>query len=105
MKRYEPRFTQGNLLVPVIAVFTKRDQFRREVKMKLEDQRGSEVDQALFDREMEEIFNKYYLANLGEAPRFVCLESEDFINQLASITLIFFPCRNEQAWPRVYSPP
>jgi hypothetical protein len=91
--------------VPVIAVFTKNDQFRREVKMKLEDQHGGEVDQALVDREMEEIFNKHHLANLGEAPRFVCLESEGFVNQLAYIiTLIFFPFRNGQAWKTVYSP-
>jgi hypothetical protein len=61
----------------VIAVFTKRDQFRREVKMKLEDQHNGEVDQALLDREMEDVFNKHYLPKLGEAPRFVCLESED----------------------------
>jgi hypothetical protein len=74
----------------VIAVFTKRDQFRREVKMKLEDQRDGEVDQLLLDREMKEIFNKHYLANLGEAPRFICLESEDFTDQLACITLILF---------------
>jgi hypothetical protein len=75
----------------VIAVFTKRDQFKREVKMKLEDQHGDEVDQALVDREMEGIFKQYYLANLGEAPRFVCLESESFTNRLAGITLIVFP--------------
>ena len=64
----------------MIAVFTKHDQFRREVMMKLEDKRGSEVDRALIDREMERIFKECYLANLGEAPRFVCLESEDFTN-------------------------
>jgi hypothetical protein len=90
--------------VPVIAVFTKHDQFRREVMMKLEDKRGSEVDQALVDREMKEIFNKHFLANLGEAPRFVCLESKDFTNQLAYITLRFVSCRNGQAWQTVYSP-
>jgi hypothetical protein len=66
----------------VIAVFTKHDQFRRNVRMKVEDRRhgDGEADQARIDREMEEIFNKYYLANLGEAPRFVCLESEDVIH-------------------------
>jgi hypothetical protein len=74
----------------VIAVFTKHDQFRRNVKMKLEDRRNGEVDQALLDTEIEDIFNKYYLANLGEAPRFVCLESKVFTNQLACITLIYF---------------
>jgi hypothetical protein len=78
----------------VIAVFTKRDQFRREVVMKLEDKLGSKVDRALIDREMEEIFNKHFLAKLGKAPRFVCLESEYFTNQLAYITLRFVSCRN-----------
>jgi hypothetical protein len=102
MQRCELRLTR-DFLVPVIAVFTKRDQFKREVKMKLEDQHDGEVDEALIDREMEEIFNKYYLANLGEAPRFVCLESEDFTNQLACITLILFSTRNGQAWKTVYS--
>jgi hypothetical protein len=47
--------------------------------MKLEDQCDGEVDQALVDTEMKEIFNKHFLARLGEAPRFVCLESEDFV--------------------------
>jgi hypothetical protein len=64
--------------------------------MKLEDQLGRggrEVDQALVDREMEQIFNKHYLSNLGEAPRFVCLESEDFTNQLSCITPIHCSCR------------
>ena len=64
----------------MIAVFTKRDQFRREVVMKLEDKRGSEVNQALLDREMEGIFKEHFLAKLGQAPRFVCLESKDFTN-------------------------
>jgi hypothetical protein len=90
--------------VPVIAVFTKRDQFRREVMMKLEDRHGSEVDQALIDREMKEIFKKHFLARLGEAPRFVCLESKDFTNQLACITLRFVSRRNGQAWKTVYFP-
>jgi hypothetical protein len=102
MQRCEMRLTR-DFLVPVIAVFTKRDQFKREVKMKLEDQHGGEVDEEVVDREMEEIFNKYYMANLGEAPRFVCLESEDFTNQLSCITLIFFPTRNGQARQSVYS--
>jgi hypothetical protein len=73
--------------------------------MKLEDQHGGEVDQALIDREMKEIFDKYYLAKLGEAPRFVCLESEYFVNQLPCISLIVcFSCRNGQAWKRVHAP-
>jgi hypothetical protein len=48
--------------------------------MKLEDQHDGEVDQGLIDTEMKEIFDKHFLARLGEAPRFVCLEREDFVS-------------------------
>ena len=64
--------------VPVIAVFTKFDQFRREVRMKLEDQhRDSETDLGV---EMENIFNEHYLASLGGPPPFIRLEGEDFVD-------------------------
>jgi len=63
-------------LVPVIAVFTKYDQFRRETSFRLEDQG---TDAALLNAEVEKIFNKEYLAKLRESAPFVCLESESFI--------------------------
>jgi hypothetical protein len=63
--------------VPVIAVFTKYDQFKRDVLMKLEDQ-GRDPTQ--LDDEAKRIFDEHYLANLRESPPFVCLESEDFVN-------------------------
>ena len=67
-------------LVPVIAVFTKYDQFRRETLFRLEDQ-GLDTctDTALLDAEVEKIFNKEYLTKLRESAAFVCLESESFI--------------------------
>jgi hypothetical protein len=75
----------------VIAVFTKYDQFKREVKMKLEDQHhgpGTDFDA---DRDVERMFNEHYLANFGESPPFVRLESEDFLDELACITLTCHP--------------
>ena len=61
--------------VPVIAVFTKYDQFKRDVKMKLEDEgRGQEMD---VNAEVENFFNQYYLASLNGRPPFIRLESED----------------------------
>jgi hypothetical protein len=69
----------------VIAVFTKYDQFRREIKMKLEDQHR---DAALLDDEIESIFVEHYLANLEESTPFVRLESEDVVNQTTWIILI-----------------
>ena len=59
----------------MIAVFTKYDQFKRDVGMKLEDQ---DRDSALLDDEMERIFNKEFLANLKGTPPSVRLESERF---------------------------
>ena len=66
--------------VPVIAVFTKYDQFRREVRMKLEDRHcdpGTNIDD-----EVEGIFKQHYLACLRGPPPFIRVESEDFANQL-----------------------
>ena len=61
--------------VPVIAVFTKYDQFKRNIKMKLEDEdRDPEI---YLDAEAENIFKQHYLANLDGPPPFIRLESED----------------------------
>ena len=61
--------------VPVIAVFTKYDQFKRDIKMKLEDEgRDSEMD---LNAEVEKIFNQHYLADLNGPPPFIRLESKD----------------------------
>ena len=84
----------------MIAVFTKYEQFRREVMMKLEDQKR---DLALLDDEMEKIFNNHYLANLKGSPPFVRLEREDFVNRLACITLSS-SYRNAQVLPALFCP-
>jgi hypothetical protein len=60
--------------VPVIAVFTKYDQFKRDIKMKLEDEgRNPETE---FDTEVESVFDQYYLSGLSGSLLFVRLESE-----------------------------
>jgi hypothetical protein len=62
----------------VIAVFTKYDQFRRDVMIKLQDQNR---DPALLDAEVKSIFNQHYLASLRVSPPFfIRLESEAFDN-------------------------
>ena len=61
--------------VPMIAVFTKYDQFKRNIKMKLEDEdRDPEID---LDAEAENIFQQHYLASFDRPPLFIRLESED----------------------------
>ena len=62
--------------VPVIAVFTKYDQFKRNIKMKLKD--NGPDPEAHFDTEVQSVFNLHYLANLSGPPPFVRLESKIF---------------------------
>ena len=64
-----------DFVVPMMAVFTKYDQFKRNIKMKLRDEnRDREID---LDAEAEKIFKQHYLANLNGLPPFIRLESED----------------------------
>ena len=66
-----------DLRVPVIAVFTKYDQFKHDIKMKLEDE-GRDAEMNL-DVEMENVFNQHYLASLNGPPPFIRLESEGYV--------------------------
>jgi hypothetical protein len=50
--------------VPVIAVFTKCDQFRRDIRIKMEDECR---DLALLDVEVENNFKDNYLAHLRKS--------------------------------------
>ncbi len=83
-KLYELGLTWRTFQVPVIAVFTKYDQFKHDIKMKLEDE-NRETD---LDAKVKKIFDQHYLASLGGDPPFVHLKSKDFINQLTCIVLI-----------------
>ena len=74
----------------MIAVFTKYDQFRLDVEMKLEDQ-GQDPSPTVLNAEMETIFEDHYLANLRGSTPYVRLESEHFLNQRAGITLKSVP--------------
>ena len=62
--------------VPVIAVYTKYDQFKRNIRMKLEDE-GHDPEIDHLNAEVESKFNQHYLVSLNGHPLFVRLESED----------------------------
>jgi hypothetical protein len=66
--------TRGIFQVPVLALFTKYDQFKRNVKIKLKDHPEMDID-----AEVKRSFEQDYLARLSEPPQFICLESEDFV--------------------------
>ena len=60
--------------VPVIAVFTKFEQFRHNIRMELEDGGGDPgMD---LKTKVENMFNQRYLASLNGPPPFIRLESE-----------------------------
>ena len=60
--------------VPVIAVFTKYDQFRRNVEMDVSDYPDKYLDSNA-SQVAEKQFQEYYLRPLGEDVRYVRLES------------------------------
>jgi hypothetical protein len=61
--------------VPVIAVFTKFDQLRRNEQIKLT---RAKADLAELNAKVEAKFEKDYLSGFTKRPPLVCLESEDF---------------------------
>ena len=67
----------------MIVVFTKYDQFRRDIGFKLEDRK---LDPTLLDAEVERIFREEYLTKLRESTPFLWLESESF-DKLSCSTL------------------
>jgi hypothetical protein len=69
----------GIFQVSVIALFTKFDQFKRDIKMRLEDQDDHPEVHFDFDAEVKRVFEQFYLARLRESIPFICLEGEDFI--------------------------
>jgi hypothetical protein len=63
--------------VPVIALFTKFEQFKLDIKMKLEDEH--DYPETRIDAEIGRVFKEHYLGSLTGTPPFICLESKDFV--------------------------
>ena len=61
--------------VPVIAVFTKYDQFLRNVKMDVLDDPDKYLDRSVSEV-AKELFQEHYLGPLGDDVSYVQLESE-----------------------------
>jgi hypothetical protein len=70
---------EGIFQVPVIALFTKFDQFKLDIEMKLEeDGRDPEIE---LSAEVDRVTKKYYVGGLPNHAPFVFLESEVFNKQ------------------------
>jgi len=93
MQLYELNLTRGIFQVPVIALFTKYEQFKRDIKMKLEDENEDDHPLAETDigTEVKRVFEQQYLAGLCGPPPFICLESEYFFYQQIYILIISVP--------------
>ena len=83
-KRREKGVDMRNIfLVPVIAVFTKYDQLRRDVLIELDpEDQGlyNSSDQTVLDDKLERIFTERYLQSLKASAPIVRLEGECFVN-------------------------
>ena len=62
------------VLVPVIVIFTKYDQFCRNVEMHLADYPDEYLDGNIFEV-TEKLFQEHYLQPLGDDVRYVQLQS------------------------------
>ena len=67
----------GIFQVLVLALFTKYDQFKRNVQIKFKDHPETDIDV-----EVKRGFEQHYLASLSGPPPFICLESEDFVTDV-----------------------
>ena len=76
MQFYKPRIDRGGAFfeVPIIAVFTKFDQFKRNIRMDLGASRETDIN-----ADVEAAFDQHYLDKFTKRPSFVRLESEDFL--------------------------
>ena len=63
------------MTVPIIAVFTKYDQFKLNVEMKLEDE-GEDALPGVVEEKAKELFQDEYLGMVSEQPRYIILESK-----------------------------
>ena len=68
-------FFMQHFQVPVIAVFTKYDQFLRNVKMDVLDDPDKYLDR-IVSEVAEELFQEHYLCPLSDDVGYVRLESE-----------------------------
>jgi hypothetical protein len=78
--------------VPVIAVFTKYDQFLYNVEMDVLDDPEEYPDRSVSEV-VEQVFQEHYLGPLGDSIGYVQLESElQVICQSQMLTIIWKKC-------------
>jgi len=72
------------MTVPIIAVFTKYDQFKLNVEMKLQDE-GEDSLPEVIEEKVKELFQAEYLGMISGQPRYITLESMTALSSGGSI--------------------
>ena len=88
-------FSHSTSQVPVIAVFTKYDQFLRNVTMDVLDYPDRYLDRSVSEV-AKELFQEHYLGPLGDDIGYVQLESELYVICQDHILMSFG--RNAHEW-------
>ncbi len=68
------------MLVPIIAVFTKFDQFKFNVEMRLEDDGYEDPSQDLVDATVQKRLKTEYIGAIQGQPRYVILDGKTTVN-------------------------
>jgi len=69
-----------HLLVPIIAVFTKFDQFKFNVEIRLEDEGFEEPSQDLVDATVQKRLETEYIGAIEGQPRYVVLDGKSTVS-------------------------
>ena len=77
-------FNGWSMTVPIIAVFTKYDQFKFNVEMKLQDE-GQDPLPGVVEEKAKEWFQAEYLDTILGQPRYITLESKTALSSGGSI--------------------
>lgn len=68
--------------MPIVAVFTKYDQFKINVELRLEDKGCENLTSEHIDKEIKKCFQAEYLEEMNGQPRHVKLESKIVFSSL-----------------------
>ena len=72
------------MTVPIIAIFTKYDQFKLNVEMKLEDEEEDSLPEVI-EEKAKELFEVDYLDMISGQPRYIILEGMTVLSSGGSI--------------------
>ena len=71
------------MTVPIIVIFTKYDDFKRKMKIKMKKELGRDgATQEVIEKEVQDVFEREYLSCIHGETQYVQLESEFAVESL-----------------------